>query len=152
MTRQTRIAALFILLTTYLPFAAPALAEEPQWVAASAGQYDVFNKGNGVEVGWELRFAPRRLPFLPDFVPELAPIGGALATSRGSLYAYGGFRFDIPLDQRWTLSPSAAGGFSAPPSITCIGYSTPRGPFSVNSPTTSQNSNPLSTRKPNSAT
>jgi hypothetical protein len=106
--RGTAISSLF---TAALLLGAPASAEEPQWIAASAGQFDVFNKGNGVEVGWELRFAPRRLRFLPEFVPELAPIAGAMGTSQGTLYAFGGFRLDVPLDERWMLSPSAMGGF-----------------------------------------
>lgn len=114
MTRQipqARGSAISMLLFAALLLGPPARAEEPEWLGASAGQFDVFNKGNGVEVGWELRFAPRRLRFLPEFVPELAPIAGAMGTSQGTLYAYGGFRLDIPLDERWMLSPSAAGGF-----------------------------------------
>jgi hypothetical protein len=33
-----------------------------------------------------------------------------MATAQGSLYVYGGFRFDLPLGERWLVSPQWAAG------------------------------------------
>lgn len=82
----------------------------PEVVASSGGQFDVLNKGMGVEAGWELRFAPRRFPPMPRFMPDVIPVTGAMATSRGTLYVYGGFRFEVPLGKRWVASPNWAAG------------------------------------------
>ena len=54
--------------------------------------------------------------------------------------------------QKSTPATSAHSGLSAPPSIICIGYSTPRGPFSVSNPSARLNNKPVSTRKLNRAT
>jgi hypothetical protein len=79
-------------------------------VAAGVGQFDVFDKGNGAEGTWELRLAPRRLHSLPRWLPELSPIAGVMATSRGAMYGYAGLRWDLPLSPRWSLAPSCTTG------------------------------------------
>lgn len=84
----------------------PLVAEQPVSVAAGVGEVEPLAHGHGVEMAWELRFAARRFAFLPRFVPELSPVLGALATSKGSLYAYGGFRLDVPMGERWVFSPN----------------------------------------------
>ncbi|MFP5284829.1 MAG: acyloxyacyl hydrolase [Thermoanaerobaculia bacterium] len=80
----------------------------PEHVSASTGAFEVRKTLDEYETGWELRFAPRRLSLLPGWAPDLIPVAGAMATSRGALLAYGGFRFDYPLGRRWVLSPGWA--------------------------------------------
>jgi lipid A 3-O-deacylase len=109
--QSVRADRLFVCLFAALLLAtAPLQAGMPEVIAASAGQFDVFNKGKGVEGGWELRFAPRRFPPMPGFVPDVIPMAGAMATSRGTLYVYGGFRMEIPLGKRWVASPNWSAG------------------------------------------
>lgn len=98
------------LFAAFVLAAAPLQAGMPEVIAASSGQFDVFNKGRGVEAGWELRFAPRRFPPMPRFLPDVIPMTGAMATSRGTLYVYGGFRLEVPLGKRWVVSPHWAAG------------------------------------------
>ena len=81
-----------------------------QTVAASSGVFDPFVDETTLEIGSEFRFAPRRFSFLPAFVPDLVPTAGLMVRARGSLYVYGGFRADVPLDERWTFSPGWAAG------------------------------------------
>lgn len=80
----------------------------PEYVSASTGAFEVRKTLDEYETGWEVRFAPRRFQLLPRWAPDLIPVAGAMATSRGALLAYGGFRFDHPLGRRWVLSPGWA--------------------------------------------
>jgi hypothetical protein len=82
----------------------------PEYVAASSGQFDSLREPEGYEAGWEVRFAPRRFRSLPRRMPDVIPIAGAMASSRGILYSYGGFRLDLPFRGRWILSPGWAAG------------------------------------------
>jgi lipid A 3-O-deacylase len=90
--------------------AAPSRAEQPAAITASAGQFSALRGAVSYEVGWEFRFAPRRYRWLPHRVPALSPTAGAMATSKGTLYIYGGFRFDVPLGRDWSVSPQWATG------------------------------------------
>lgn len=79
---------------------------EPALVTANAGQFNVFNGKNARwETSWEVSFPPRRFRWLPRFVPDLSPTVGGAATENGSLYAYGGIRFDVPLGEKWVVTP-----------------------------------------------
>jgi hypothetical protein len=82
----------------------------PETVVASSGVFDPFVDSLSYEIGAELRFASRRFRFLPGFLPEVIPAAGVMAGAQGSLYVYGGFRFELPLDERWTFSPGWAAG------------------------------------------
>lgn len=90
--------------------AAPLRAQQPMEIVPSAGQFEVFDGGRSWEVGWEARFAPRRFRLLPRFLPDAIPVAGAMASAQGALYAYGGFRFDLPVGRRWIVTPSWAAG------------------------------------------
>ncbi len=95
----------------FLLAGAPAHGSEPALVTANTGQFNVFNGKNARwETSWEVSFTPRRYRWLPRFVPDLRPTAGGLATSDGSLYAYAGFRFDLPLGEKWTMTPQWATG------------------------------------------
>jgi hypothetical protein len=83
----------------------------PQSVVASAGHFEpIVGDGSSNEIGAELRFAPRRLPILPRFVPDLMPTLGVTASAQGALYAYGGLSLDIPLGERWMFTPGTGAG------------------------------------------
>lgn len=83
----------------------------PQAVVASAGMFEpIVRDGESYEVGAELQFAPRRFGFLPRFVPELMPIVGVMASAQGSLYSYGGLRFEVPLGRRFVLGACTGAG------------------------------------------
>ncbi|MES1245294.1 MAG: acyloxyacyl hydrolase [Acidobacteriota bacterium] len=82
----------------------------PVTVAANAGTFEVLDSVSAYEMGWELRYAPRRFRFLPRWAPDLMPTAGVMATTRGVIYPYAGFRFEIPLGDRWVLSPGTAAG------------------------------------------
>lgn len=82
----------------------------PEVVAASSGQFEALREAQGYEVGWEVRYAPRRFRLLPAWAPDAIPVAGAMASSRGILYPYLGFRFELPLGERWVMSPGWATG------------------------------------------
>jgi hypothetical protein len=87
----------------------------PETVVASSGVFDPFVDGSSYEIGFELRFSPRRFSFLPGFLPDgflpdVIPTAGVMVRAQGSLYAYGGIRADIPWGERWTFSPGWAAG------------------------------------------
>lgn len=104
-----RVFVFVVFLVVFL-MVRPAAAE-PAAVALSAGEHNVLrNRGDGGEVGAELRFTPYRFGFLPQTVPALAPVLGAMRTAKGTLYEYAGFRFDIPLGERWVTSIGFAAG------------------------------------------
>lgn len=91
-------------------FLSPASGQlpTPEYVSASTGAFEVRKTLDEYETGWEVRFAPRRLQLFPNWAPEVIPVAGGMATSRGALLAYGGFRLDYELGQRWVFSPGWA--------------------------------------------
>ena len=100
-------------------FSHPAMGQllplgSPQYVSASTGAFEVRKALDEYEAGWELRFAPRRFRLLPGWVPDLIPVAGAMATSRGALLTYGGLRMEIPLGDRWVGSGGWAPGLYYP--------------------------------------
>lgn len=89
-----------------------ASAEPVHEVVAYAGRFDPIQEDTA-EIGWELRLAPRRFHWQPRWLPDLSPIGGVMATSRGALYTYGGFSTRLELSSRWLLTPSLSAGIYA---------------------------------------
>ena len=108
--RARALGAILLSPVLWLLAAGLANAEPPVAIGASAGRFSALRGTPGYEVGWELRFAPRRFRWLPREVPDLSPTAGAMATAQGSLYVYGGFRCDLPLGKAWSLSPQWATG------------------------------------------
>lgn len=103
--------ALFLIFLSSHPAAGQLLPlGTPESVSASTGAFEVRKTLDEYETGWELRFAPRRFRLLPRWAPELIPVTGAMATSRGILYTYAGFRMEIPLRDRWVGSGGWASG------------------------------------------
>jgi hypothetical protein len=104
-----------VLLPFFLTMAGPLSAQlwppgSPVAVAANAGTFEVLDSVSAYEMGWELRYAPRRFRFLPSWAPDLMPTAGVMASSRGVIYPYVGCRFEIPLGDHWVFGPGTAAG------------------------------------------
>jgi lipid A 3-O-deacylase len=102
-------------LLLFLLCSTPAAAQlfplgAPEYVSASSGQFDSLREPLGYEAGWELRFAPRRFWLLPRWAPDVIPVAGAMASTRGILYSYSGFRVELPVGERWVFSSGSAAG------------------------------------------
>jgi hypothetical protein len=82
----------------------PAFADEPAFLAASAGWFDINDDQGAAEFRLELR-APERWKLW-----VFTPMAGLMATSDGSTYAYGGIGLDIFFGKRVVLTPSFAVG------------------------------------------
>jgi lipid A 3-O-deacylase len=74
---------------------------ETEALSVGAGAFDVRREGTAEFRG---DFHARRVLF------AFRPVGGVMATSRGSLYACGGFGYDLYLGSRFVFSPSFAPG------------------------------------------
>jgi lipid A 3-O-deacylase len=106
------LGSLFLLfcLAAALLAAPPARAAEPDLVTFNVGPIEIVDPETRLQIGAELRFPPMRIRWLPRFLPELSPVAGGLFASRGTLYVYGGLRYDLPLPGSWSLSPQLAAG------------------------------------------
>jgi len=106
------LGAVILAIAAWLLAAPLARAERPVGIAVSAGQFNTLEKDVSYEAGWEAQFAPRRfrLAGLSRFLPAVSPAVGGLATSQGTLYVYGGFRFDLPLGAAWRIGMQEAAG------------------------------------------
>jgi hypothetical protein len=82
--------------------ASPAAAEEPAFLALSAGAFDVFDDFTTAEFRAEYRSDLR----LWEFVPFV----GAMANAEGGVYGYAGLGIDLFLGERIVLTPNAAFG------------------------------------------
>lgn len=84
----------------------------PQAIVASSGMFEpIVGDGSSYEIGAEVHFAPRRFRFLPGFVPDLIPTAGIVASAQGALFPYAGLRIELPLGERWVISPGWSMGF-----------------------------------------
>ena len=106
------LGSLFLLfsLIAALLAAPPARAAEPDLVTFNVGPIEIVDPETRLQIGAELRFPPLRIRWLPRFLPELSPVAGGLFASKGTLYIYGGLRYDLPLGGSWFLSPQLAAG------------------------------------------
>lgn len=109
----TRLAATYAGLGIFLFIAAaarPAAAtswssdNEPNRLSLSGGLYDANDNEEAAEFHLEYRFR-KGLWFV-------RPMVGVMATSDEAFYGYGGIYIDVPVTDRWILTPSfAAGGY-----------------------------------------
>src|SRR5579862_1674448 len=72
------------------------------YVVGGLGAYDFLHNFTATEGRLEFRFSQSFL--------YLHPLVGTFFTNKGSIYTYGGFRFEIPLGGRFMLIPMAAVG------------------------------------------
>jgi lipid A 3-O-deacylase len=86
-----------------LALACPAAsAGDPYEMAASFGLFSVDHNGSSKVAGLEVRW--------PEWRWGLRPAAGVLVTNDVAGYVYGGFRYDIRLSEKWTLTPHTAAG------------------------------------------
>jgi len=91
------------LLGGLLSVARPAHAEDPAFLSASAGYFDIIDGEHSAFAGTlEYRHDKRFWIF--------KPMAGAMATSEGAVYGYAGVLVDIYFGRRWVLTPSFAPG------------------------------------------
>ena len=87
-----------------LMLAPAAMADDPSFLALSAGGFDVNDNETAAEARIEFRWNRKFLGFKPMI--------GLLGNSKGGIYGYGGINFDVYLGRRWVLMPNfAVGGY-----------------------------------------
>ncbi len=79
-----------------------ARAEEPAFLAASAGGFDINDDDTSFEF---------RLEYRSDYrLWHVGPMIGLMVNTDGGVYGYGGLFLDIFLGKRWVVMPNAAVG------------------------------------------
>ena len=81
----------------------PARAQFGGSIAGGLGAFDFLHNNTAAEGRVEFRFDQRLL--------YLRPLVGTLFTDKGSVYAYGGFRLELPIGKHLVILPSAAVGY-----------------------------------------
>ena len=77
-------------------------AEEPAFLAASAGGFDINDDDTSFEF---------RLEYRSDYrLWHVGPMIGLMVNTDGGVYGYGGLFLDIFLGKRWVVMPNAAVG------------------------------------------
>ena len=84
--------------------ASTARAGDPDFLALSAGGFDVNDNETSAEFRIEYRSSRKYL--------SLKPMIGLLGNSEGGIYGYGGVNLDIYFGRRWVVMPNfAIGGY-----------------------------------------
>lgn len=85
-------------------FALPVRAEDEPWRSQlEVGSFNAFHDPKSTAFDLQLRPGWRWLNF--------GTFAGVMGTTKGALYAYGGFTFDLKLDDHWIITPDAAVGY-----------------------------------------
>ncbi len=101
---MVRLFTLIASLALGLTFATATWADDPSFLALSAGGYDVNDNEGAAEARIEFRWNQKYLGFKPMI--------GLLGNSKGGIYGYGGINFDMYFGNRWVLMPNfAIGGY-----------------------------------------
>lgn len=107
MPRNSSIAALVMAALATLMIAAPGAvrAEDPDFLALSAGVFDFDDDETSAEFRYEYR-SDKKLYHIGPFV-------GLMANSDGGVYGFGGIYLDIFLGRRFVVTPNfAIGGYA----------------------------------------
>lgn len=80
-----------------------ARADDPDLLTVGAGAYNVLHNSKEAQGRVEYRFSYR-------FLYIIRPVLGVLATNQGTVYGYGGFRFDAEIGRHFVIMPEAAFG------------------------------------------
>ena len=91
------------------PLCAAPPARALDEVAVSAGRFRVLDNMHINEGGLEVRLAPHHFRFLPRPVVFVQAFG-VMVNSDSSRYAYSSFRFEVPLGERWQITPQLGFG------------------------------------------
>lgn len=83
----------------------PALAGDPDFLAFSAGGFDIDDDRTTAQFRVEYRSDFRRF--------YVAPMLGLMVNADGGVYGYGGLYLDLYFGRRWVVTPNlAVGGYS----------------------------------------
>lgn len=85
-------------------WAREAAAEDPSFLTLSVGYFDVLHEEDSAAAGGVEWMSSTRWLWI------FQPMVGAMATTDGGLYGYGGFGTDFFFGNRWVLTPSVAVG------------------------------------------
>jgi lipid A 3-O-deacylase len=91
--------------TAPAPNAAAVRVDDPSYLSFGAGGFDVLHNYTAGEFTGEYRFGQKLWIFKPFL--------GAMGTTDGAFYGYGGFLVDIYIGNRWVIMPNAAFGYYA---------------------------------------
>lgn len=100
LTLRCLVVSLLVVWFSTFPAASPASAEGLD-LAVSVGLFDIGQSEKATEAGIEARFASRRILKL-----DLVPIVGFSANEDGAFWGYAGFRWEVPLGEKWQLAPT----------------------------------------------
>ena len=103
MGRQAFFAAAMALAAAVAIAPCGARADDPGLLALGAGAFDFLHNNKATEFRGEYRFA--------DGLYFLKPVLGVLATTRSSVYAYGGVRIDWVIADHYVIMPVATAGY-----------------------------------------
>lgn len=92
----------FVLVLAFAGAALPARADDPAFLTAAAGAFDVGKDDTAGEFRLEYRHDRRFWIF--------KPLAGLMATSDGGVYGYAGVGIDMFFGRRWVVTPSFAPG------------------------------------------
>jgi hypothetical protein len=98
---KTLWTAFFLIAATSALFSAPR-KELPSLLSVGIGDFD-FEKRHAQPL-FQIEYKSNA------HVKVIRPVVGLMATTKGGVYAYGGFCFDILLSDRWALIPGFAPG------------------------------------------
>ena len=99
---KVRAGLLGVWLAAATVFAGPARADDPAFLAVSAGYYDINDNYDAFEGRLEYRHDRKFWIF--------KPFAGVMATSDEAVHGYAGVLVDIYFGRRWVLTPSFAPG------------------------------------------
>lgn len=94
-----------LLLLLFLLALAPAIpaAAQSSGLAVSFGLFDIGQSEKATEAGLEYRLEKVRV-----FRLEITPTFGLSANEDGAFWGYAGFRWDLPLGEKWIVTPNFA--------------------------------------------
>lgn len=96
------VVPLFLTLVAVFSGVSPAAAEDID-LSVSFGLFDIGQSEKATEAGIEVRLESRQV-----FQLELVPIFGVSANEDGAFWGYAGFRWEVPLGEKWLLAPTFA--------------------------------------------
>jgi len=101
--------SVLLVLSALFPAAATAGPAGISAVALWGGRFDALENGSTNEVGAEVRFIPVGAGDVPVHW-SISPALGVMRTSDDATYVHIGFRLDLPITDRFTLTPQFGAG------------------------------------------
>jgi lipid A 3-O-deacylase len=100
---RRRLGLAIVLAAVTMVTSNPVRAEFGGYVAGGLGAFDFLHNNTAAEGRLEFRF--------DQSLFYIRPLVGTFFTNKGSLYAYGGFRFELPIGKHILILPVATVGY-----------------------------------------